>query len=407
MTTVNTDIAVPYLDLRRQHELAATPITEAVLRVTRSGWYVLGPEVEAFEAEFAAWCGVPHCVGVGNGLDALTLVLRAWGIGAGDEVIVPSNTYIATWLAVTAVGARPVPVEPDVATGLLDPTRVAAALSDRTRAILPVHLYGRCADMSALRALATSHGIPLLADAAQAHGAIQNGGRVGALADAEAFSFYPTKNLGALGDGGCVTTADAELADRLRVLRNYGSRRKYDNEILGVNSRLDEMQAAVLRAQLPLVDGWNARRREIAGRYTEGLSDLSDLVPPQVPADLGEHVWHVYNISYPRRDQLQTALRALGVGTQIFYPTPPHLSEAYAALELPASVGTIAAELASTSLALPIAPYLRDEEVDWVISAVRRCLGRVPAQPVTASGNPHDPVSVPSPHDSPAPTAVR
>ena len=376
-----TDVTVPYLDLRRQHALAADDIADAVLRVTRSGWYVLGPEVEAFETEFAAWCGVRHCVGVGNGLDALTLSLRACGVGPGDEVLVPSNTYIATWLAVTAVGARPVPVEPRLQDNLLDPALVASAISSRTRAILPVHLYGRTADMTAVRELLADRDITIVADAAQAHGARLGSAQVGALADAEAFSFYPTKNLGALGDGGCVTTDDDLLADRVRVLRNYGSRRKYDNEIRGVNSRLDEMQAAVLRAQLPYVHAWNERRREIADRYSQALADIDGLVLPEAPGDPAEHVWHVYCVRHPRRDALQAALTERGVGTQIFYPTPPHRAAAYADHQIPDADGRLATLLADTNLALPVAPYLSDAEVEFVIDRVVESVRQVAAGP--------------------------
>ena len=265
---------VPFLDLRAAHAEVRDALDAAYRRVVGSGAYVLGAEVEAFEREFAAYCGVGHCVGVGNGLDALHLVLRAYGVGPGDEVVVPSNTFVATWLAATHAGATPVPVEPDPATYNLDPARLEAAITPRTRAIVAVHLYGQPADMDPVREVARRHGLPVVEDAAQAHGARYRGRRAGALGDAAAFSFYPGKNLGGLGDGGAVTTDDAALADRVRVLRNYGSREKYHNEVVGVNSRLDPLQAAFLRAKLPHLDAWNARRAAVAARYLDGLGGV-------------------------------------------------------------------------------------------------------------------------------------
>jgi len=252
---------IPFLDLGAAYRELKTEIDAAVHRVLDSGWYILGPEVEAFEAEWAAFCEADHAVGVANGLDALILALRALDIGAGDEVIVPSNTYVATWLAVTAVGARPVPVEPDLATHNIDPARIAAAISPATRALLPVHLYGQPADLDPILTIARQHGLTVIEDAAQAHGARYKGQRIGAHGDVVCWSFYPGKNLGAQGDGGAVTTNRADLADRISVLRNYGSRVKYVNEVQGVNSRLDPIQAAVLRAKLRHLDAWTERRR--------------------------------------------------------------------------------------------------------------------------------------------------
>ena len=282
---------IPFLDLKAPHVELRAEIDAAIARVVDSGWYVLGPEVEAFEAEYAAWCEARHAVSVANGLDALHLALRALDVGPGDEVIVPSNTYIATWLAVSQCGARPVPVEPLDASYNLDPARIEAALTPRTKLILPVHLYGQPADLDPILQLARKHGLRVLEDGAQAHGARYKGRRLGSHGDAVAWSFYPGKNLGALGDGGAVTTNDAELAERIRVLRNYGSRVKYVNELRGFNSRLDPLQAAVLRVKLAHLDDWNARRKAIATQYLVGLADCG-LVLPQVPA-FADPVWHL------------------------------------------------------------------------------------------------------------------
>ena len=263
---------IPFLDLKAASTELREELDAAYHRVMDSGWYILGEEVDAFEAEWAAYCGVRYCVGVGNGLDALHLILRAMDIGTGDEVIVPSNTYIATWLAVSYAGATPVPVEPDPRTFNLDPTRVEAAITPRTRALLPVHLYGQPADMDGLLEVARRHDLRVVEDAAQAHGATYKGRRCGGLADAAGFSFYPGKNLGALGDAGAVTTDDDRIADRVRALRNYGSRRKYYHDEKGYNSRLDPLQAAFLRVKARHLDEWNGRRAELASRYNLGLA---------------------------------------------------------------------------------------------------------------------------------------
>ena len=331
---------VPFLDLAAATEEIRPALNAAIDRVLSSGWFVLGREVDAFEAEFAAFVETDHCVGVGNGLDAIELALRALGVRAGDEVIVPSNTYIATWLAVTRVGAIVVPVEPDASTLNIDPNRVEAAVTPRTRAIIAVHLYGQPADMAALRSVASRRGLWLIEDAAQAHGATYQGKRVGGLADAAAWSFYPSKNLGALGDGGAVTTNDPAVADRVRLLRNYGSRVKYVNEIIGFNSRLDEVQAAVLRVKLPLLLEWNDRRRRVAQRYLSRLADLP-IVLPKVDAG-GDHVWHLFVIRSRERDRLQQHLMERGVQTLLHYPIPPHLQDAYMELGLRAGALPIA-----------------------------------------------------------------
>jgi dTDP-4-amino-4,6-dideoxygalactose transaminase len=342
----------------------------AFARVMQSGWFVLGSEVEAFERAFAAYCGARHCVGVANGLDALVLVLRAWDIGPGDEVIVPSNTYIATWLAASQVGATPVPVEPDPATFNIDPARIERAITPRTRAILPVHLYGQCADMAPIVALARSRGLRVLEDAAQAAGASCRGARSGALGDAAGFSFYPGKNLGAFGDGGAVVTNDDAVASKVRTLRNYGSQVKYHNEVKGTNSRLDELQAALLAPRLAVLDEWNARRERIAQRYRAGLAG-SPLELPQVGAG-NIHTWHQFVVRSDRRDHLQAGLATAGVGTMIHYPVPPHLQPAYAEMGLARGAFPIAEAIHDQVLSLPMGPHLPDAQCDYVIESVQR-----------------------------------
>jgi len=360
----------PFLDLQRVNAAHVEAIAAALVRVAASGRYVLGPETDAFEAEFAAYCGVRHCVGVANGLDALQLILLAHGIGAGDEVIVPSHTFIATWLAVSQCGAQVVPVEPVAATGNLDAERVRAAVTPRTRAIIAVHLYGQCADMAALRAIADEHGLRLIEDAAQAHGAKLHGRRAGGLGDAAGFSFYPGKNLGALGDGGAVTTDDDQLAQRLRVLRNYGSPRKYQHDVMGVNSRLDDMQAAVLRVKLRTLDADNAARRAAAAIYLDELRD-TPLLLPQVTAG-AEPVWHLFVVRCAERAALQGALDARGIGHLVHYPIACHRQRAYAGQRWPAL--PIAERLAAQVLSLPMAPYLDAAAVHGVCAAVRESL---------------------------------
>lgn len=362
-------MTVPFLDLRAAYLELKAEIDAAIARVLDGGWYIGGGEVEAFEAEWAAFCGAAHAVGVANGLDALILALRALEIGPGDEVVVPSNTYIATWLAVSAVGARPVPVEPDPATHNIDPARIEAATTPRTRALLPVHLYGQPADLDPILDLARARGLFVVEDAAQAHGARYKGRRVGAHGDIVCWSFYPGKNLGAMGDGGAVTTDRADLADRIRVLGNYGSRQKYVNEVKGVNSRLDPLQAAVLRAKLPFLDEWTGRRRAIAARYGEELAG-SELVLPHVP-NWAEPAWHLYVVRSRARDALQARLAEAGVGSLIHYPIPPHLQAAYADAGLAAGALPLAERLAGEVLSLPIGPQLKPDGVASVIAAAR------------------------------------
>ena len=360
---------IPFLDLKAPHQELQAELDAVWVRVRDSGWYILGPEVDAFEQEYAAYCGARHCVGLANGLDALHLALRALGVGAGDEVIVPSNTYIATWLAVSQCGATPVPVEPDPATHNIDPARIEAAITPRTKVILPVHLYGQPADLDPILSIARRHGLRVLEDAAQAHGARYKGQRVGAHGDAVAWSFYPGKNLGALGDAGAVTTNDEAVADRLRVLRNYGSRVKYVNEVQGWNSRLDPLQAAILRVKLAHLDAWNARRAEIAALYLRELADCG-VVLPQVP-DWAQPVWHLFVIRHPQRDALQQRLAQAGIGTLIHYPIPPHRQQAYAGQAWPAQAFPIANQLAAEVLSLPIGPHLPMAQAAQVAAAVR------------------------------------
>jgi dTDP-4-amino-4,6-dideoxygalactose transaminase len=335
---------VPFLDLAAPYAELREDIDAATARAVASGWYILGPEVARFETDFAAFCGAAEAVGVGNGLDALILALRAAEIGAGDEVIVPSNTFVATWLAVTEVGARPVPVEPDPATCNIDPDRIEAAITPRTRAILPVHLYGQPADLDPILEIATRHGVRVIEDAAQAHGARYRGRRIGAHGDMTCWSFYPGKNLGAMGDAGGITTDDPALAERLRMLRNYGSREKYVNEVAGLNSRLDPIQAAILGVKLARLDAWTERRRAIAARYLEGLADTG-LILPHVP-DFADPVWHLFVVRHPARDAVQAGLAAAGIDTLIHYPIPPHAQQAYRALGLTDADLPLAASLA-------------------------------------------------------------
>jgi dTDP-4-amino-4,6-dideoxygalactose transaminase len=368
-------MSILFLNLRAAHQELSEAIDEALLRVAKSGHYLLGPELEAFEAEFAHYCGARYCIGVANGLDALHLALLGLEIGPGDEVIVPSNTYIATWLAVSQCGATPIAVEPDGRTYNLDPTRIEAAITPRSRAILPVHLYGQPAEMDTIRDIAQRHGLRVLEDAAQAHGARYRGQRVGALGDASAWSFYPGKNLGAFGDGGAVTTNDPLLADRIRTLRNYGSRLKYVHEVRGHNSRLDEIQAALLRVKLRYLDDWNQRRARVAAFYSSSLTK-SGLALPHVPDGL-EPVWHLYVVQSAARDRLQTALQERGVQTLIHYPIPPHLQNAYSDLALPKGSFPIAEAMADSLLSLPMGPHLGREEQERVVAAVQMACSRL------------------------------
>ena len=356
------------LDVRSINLRDGAAFQKALERVLQSGQFILGPELEAFEREFSSYCGVAHCVGVGNGLDALHLTLRAWDVGPDDEVIVPANTYIATWLAVTHTGATPVPVEPRLDTYNLDPDLVERALTLRTKAIIVVHLYGQPADMDPIAALARANGIRILEDAAQAHGALYKGRRAGSLGDAAGFSFYPSKNLGALGDGGAVTTNDAALAGRLRSLRNYGSARKYANQFAGFNSRLDELQAAFLRIKLKAIDADNELRRLRAGQLLLALAN-ADVVLPKVPA-WAKPVWHQFVVRHSERDRLIQHLAGLGVDAAIHYPVPPHFQRAYSDTALARLHFPITEKIHREVLSLPLHSSAADDAAERIASAL-------------------------------------
>ena len=354
------NVAAAYHELRGELRAASEGVAEA-------GQYILGPEVAAFESEFAAYCEAGHCIGVGNGLDALHLILRAMEIGAGDEVIVPANTYIATWLAVSYAGATPVPVEPEERTYNIDPSRIEEAITSKTKAVIAVHLYGQPADMDAIRKIAGKYRLAVIEDAAQAHGARYKGRRTGSLGDAAGFSFYPGKNLGALGDGGAVVTNDEALANRLRILRNYGSQEKYVNEVKGFNSRLDELQAALLRVKLRRLDEWNQRRQRLAQYYLQALREIPDLTLPFV-ADYANPVWHLFVVRHSSRDRLQHHLTENGVGTLIHYPLPPHLQNAYQDLGFSAASFPLSEAMGNEVLSLPLGPHVPAEQAQYVVA---------------------------------------
>lgn len=370
MNTNPKKITIPFLDLKPVYLELKDELEAAYTRVMESGWYILGAEVEAFENEFAAYCRARHCIGVANGLDALHLILRGYGIGAGDEVIVPANTYIATWLAVSYAGATPVAVEPDAETYNLAPQKIEAAITPKTRAIMPVHLYGQPAEMDAINEIAQRHNLKVIEDAAQAQGARYKNRPAGSLADAAGFSFYPGKNLGAFGDAGAIVTDDDELADAMRVLRNYGSRVKYYNEVKGFNSRLDPLQAAFLSVKLKHLDKWNARRQQIARKYIEGLSGCSKIVLP-VLVEEAESVWHLFVVQCAERDNLQAFLKQRGIETLIHYPVPPHLSQAYSEDFAEKPDFPLTENLAASVLSLPMSPHLTEAEQDFTIETVR------------------------------------
>ncbi len=361
---------IPLLDLAPVYRELHCDLDAAYHRVMDSGQFLLGRELAAFEEEYARSVGAAHCVGVANGLEALQLVLMARRLDPGDEVIVPAHGYIATWLAVTYAGARPVPCECDERTYNLDATRAAALITPRTKALLPIHLYGQCADMAALNALAARHGLFVLEDAAQSHGARTPDGASGALGHAAGISFYPSKNLGAFADAGAVTTNDAELAGKIRSLRNYGSRERYHHDAPGLNSRLDELSAAALRVKLPHLAAWNARRAALAARYLSQLAGVGDLVLPFVPA-WAEPVWHLFVVRTAHRTALQQHLTAREIGTQIHYPIPPHLSGAYRDAGWKRGDFPVAEKLADEVLSLPISPHHTAEQIDTVCAAVR------------------------------------
>lgn len=362
---------IAFLDLPAINERHRREFHEALDQVLDSGRVLLGAQTEAFEAAFAQQCQTAHCVAVSNGLDALHLVLRAWDIGPGDEVIVPSHTFIATWLAVTMAGATPVPVEPDEQTFNIDARLIQAAITPRTKAIVAVHLYGRPANMDALMDLAHQHGLKVLEDAAQAHGALLGQRPAGSLGHAAAFSFYPGKNLGALGDAGAITTHDPALAERLMLLRNYGSVIKYNHQVAGVNNRMDEIQAAFLNLKLPHLAADNQRRCEIAAHYLQALADAPGLhLPGTNPHEVSS--WHLFVVRHAKRDALQAQLGALGVHTLVHYPVAPHRQGAYATHEVSQLHLPLAERLAREVLSLPIGPTMSDADVTHVCQALKQ-----------------------------------
>lgn len=361
---------VPFNSFEPMHREIESEIFSAVERVIKRNWFILGEEKQQFEEEFARFCGRKYCVGVGNGLEALCLSLQAYGIQAGDEVIVPSNTYIATALAVTHVGATPVFVEPRKGSFLLDPARIEEKLTKRAKAILPVHLYGQAADMEEINYIAKQHGLVVIEDAAQAHGATYKGKKAGNLGDVGAFSFYPTKNLGAMGDAGAVVTDDEEIAKKVLALSNYGSEKKYHNIYAGGNSRLDEIQAAILRVKLKYLDEWNAYREKIAQKYLQGIKSPKVKLP-KVEDDKC-HVWHIFAIQTEERDKFQSFLRENDILTEVHYPIPMHFQKAYQSLGIEKGALPLAEEIAETELSLPMFYGITDEQVAYVIDLVNR-----------------------------------
>jgi len=364
---------VPFLELLPTYKELQPELDAAYRRVMESGWYLLGKELEAFESEFAHFCGAAHCVGCGNGLDALHLILRAYDIGPGDEVIVPAHTFIATWLAVSYAGARPVPVDVEPVFFNLDPSKIEVAITQRTKAIMPVHLYGHPADITPINAIAKKYGLKVIEDAAQAHGAAYCGVRCGALGNAAGFSFYPGKNLGAFADAGAVVTNEPEVAECVRKLRNYGSAVKYHHELQGINSRIDELTAAILRVKLAHLTEWNTRRQEVAQRYLTALQNVTGLGLPHEQVDC-KHAWHLFVVRYTGRELLQRALSKQDIGSLVHYPVPPHRAEAYTELGYAPGDFPVAEQLASEVLSLPIGPHLAEDQLDCVVDAVRKAV---------------------------------
>jgi dTDP-4-amino-4,6-dideoxygalactose transaminase len=371
---------IKFLDLKKVNDAHGAEISAAIQRVLDSGWYLLGEEVSSFEREFAEYCGAKHSIGVANGLDALILILMAYRelgvMSEGDEVIVPANTYIASILAISRAGLTPVLVEPDERTYNIDPNLIEAAITEKTKAIMAVHLYGQCTDMDPICAIAKKHGLKVVEDAAQAHAATYRGRKTGSLGDAAGFSFYPGKNLGALGDGGAVTTSDDALAEAITALRNYGSHEKYHNKYKGMNSRLDEIQAAVLRVKLKYLDADTEKRRQVADAYLSGLdyalgckSQSSGLILPYV-ADYGTPAWHLFVVRTPKRDELAEHLKQQGVQTVIHYPIPPHHQAAYS--ELHGHSLPLTEAMHREVLSLPLSPVILPSEVDQVVEEINR-----------------------------------
>ncbi|OSQ48363.1 DegT/DnrJ/EryC1/StrS family aminotransferase [Thalassospira alkalitolerans] len=369
-------MSIAFLDPHASYLEIKDEIDAAYHQVMDSGTYILGEAVENFENDYAEYCNARHCIGIASGLDALLLSLRALDIGEGDEVIVPSHTFFATWLAVSQAGATPIAVEPDIATYNIDPARIEAAISPRTRAIIPVHLYGHPADLGSIVEIAKRHGLYVIEDAAQAHGAQYKGQRIGAHGDAVCWSFYPGKNLGAYGDGGAITTDNAKIAEKLSVLRNYGSHAKYQNEILGYNSRLDPLQAAMLQVKLRHINRWNEHRKTVAQLYSEILAETS-LKLPNVP-NWADPAWHLYVIRHPQRDALQDFLAQKGVGTLIHYPIPPHRQKAYALTDLAQKSFPIAEQCSREVLSLPMGPHLSVKDTHTVANHIIAFLDQNP-----------------------------
>ena len=359
---------VPFVSFKPLEKELNADLRAAFERVLVNSWYIDGNEDKAFEAAFAAYCDRKHCIGNGNGLDALMLVLKAWGIGEGDEVIVPSNTYIATALAVTYVGALPVFVEPDIRTYNIDPTKIEEKITDKTKAIMPVHLYGQACDMDPIMEIAKKYNLLVLEDCAQAHGATYKGKVVGSFGDAAGFSFYPGKNLGALGDAGATVTNDESLAAKVRALGNYGSDYKYHHIYKGNNSRLDELQAAFLAAKLPHMDKVNENRRATAKRYLEGITNPLITLPYIMPEC--EHVWHVFALRCARRDELAAFLTEKGIGVNKHYPIPMHMQDCYQDLGIAQGELPVAEEISATQLSIPMYYGMTDEEIQYVIDSV-------------------------------------
>ena len=359
---------IPFLDLKAQYDELRDELNDSISRVLESGHYILSQEVDAFEQEWAEYCGARRCVSLGNGLDALTLSLRALGIKKGDEVLVPSNTYIATWLAVSMTGAHPVAVEPDIMTYNIDPKKLEQALTEKTKAIIPVHLYGCPADLDEINSFAKKNNLFVIEDGAQAHGARYKGKRLGAHGDIVAWSFYPGKNLGAMGDAGAITTNNSDLADRIKTLRNYGSKIKYINEVQGVNSRLDPIQAAILRVKLRYLDAWNRRRTNISKIYDRKLRG-SNIVLPTTSNHIS-HAWHLYVVRSPHRNQLADALKDNGIGTLIHYPIPPHLQKAYEEINANKGDFPIAEAIAESVLSLPMGPHVLESDAEFISNKI-------------------------------------
>lgn len=365
-----TDKMIKFLDLKEFHQRDKAKYLDILERVLDSGYYILGPETEAFESSFAEYCQAEHCVGVATGLDALSLIIQGFEFEEGDEIIVPSNTFIATFLAISQNKCTPIPVEPDPETMLLTADNIEASLTSKTKAIMPVHLYGQPCQMDPIMELARKYKLKVIEDAAQAHGAVYNGRRVGSIGDAAAFSFYPGKNLGALGDGGAITTSDVKLANRIKLLRNYGSTERYIHKVVGVNSRLDEIQAAILNSKLQFLEEDNGSRRRIANKYIEGIKHGAIQLP--IVEGNVEPVWHLFVLRTEKRDELARYLETKGVQTLIHYPIPPHKQDAYKDSKFAEDEYLIAERLSGQVISLPISPILSNDDVGYIVDVINK-----------------------------------